>query len=361
MAKRLRDLDPQHGAKTAVEQDLAWHRATEPGFAVNGLPWFQENKGAFLRFPLRAKSLVRPPVWDLSTMPSGGRVRFKTDSTALSLRIRHSRAEIAMSHMCAVGVSGIDLYEGPPPAMVYWGSNKQIVGQADYISAYLKDRPRKMREFTLYLPVYNDLASLEIGLDPAARIRPPTPFKPKKPVVFYGTSITQGGCSSRGATGYVPIVGRMLGCDVVNLGFSGNGQSDLEVAALIAELDMAVFVNDCVGNMNLDLMKTRYAAFNEIIRAKHPTLPILFMTCIRFASNMYSPEGIRVLDEKNAVAIQTYRAFKRRGDRHVALLDCSQVIGFETDHPSVDGVHLTDLGFSRLAEAVAPVVKRMIK
>ena len=86
---------------------------------------------------------MRPPVWDLATMPSGGRVRFKTDSTTLSLRIRHSRPEIDMAHMCAVGLSGIDLYEGPPTAMVYWGSNKQIAIKADYVSAYLKIFPAR--------------------------------------------------------------------------------------------------------------------------------------------------------------------------------------------------------------------------
>jgi lysophospholipase L1-like esterase len=294
-------------------------------------------------------------------MPSGGRVRFRTDSTALSLRIRHSRPEIAMPHMCAVGVSGIDLYEGPPSAMVYWGSNKPVVAQAEYTSDYFSGLSRKMREFTLYLPVYNDLASLEIGLDPAARVRPPTPFKPRKPVVIYGTSITQGGCSSRGANGFVPVVGRKLGLDVVNLGFSGNGQSDPEVAALIAELDMAAFVNDCVGNMNLELMKTRYAAFNESIRARHPRLPILFMTVIRFAKEHFNPQASRETDAKNEVVAKTFREFKRRGDKAVYFLDCAKVIGLEADHPSVDGVHLTDLGFLRVAEAVAPVLKRMLR
>jgi lysophospholipase L1-like esterase len=293
-------------------------------------------------------------------MPSGGRVRFKTDSTSLSLRIRHGRSENAMPHMCAVGVSGIDLYEGPPSKMVYWGSNKQIALQAEYTSAYFSGLPVKMREFTLYLPVYNDLTQLEIGLDPDAGIRPPTPFRPRKPVVFYGTSITQGGCSSRGANGYVPIVGRKLALDVVNLGFSGNGQSEPEVASLIGELDMAAFVNDCVGNMNQEMMETRYAAFNEIIRAKHPRLPILFMTFIRCAGENYRPEAAQALEAKNAIVARTYREFKRRGDRQVFLLDSTKVIGFEADHPSVDGAHLTDLGFTRLADAVAPVLKRML-
>ena len=124
---------------------------------------------------------------------------------------------------------------------------------------------------------------------------------------------------------------------------------------------MAVFVNDCVANMSPELMNTRYAAFNESIRKSHPRMPILFMTSIRFASNVFSEAATRAVDEKNAIVTQTYRAFKRRGDRHVALLDCTRVIGFEADHPSVDGAHLTDLGFSRLAEAVAPVLKRLLK
>lgn len=359
MAKRIKDLDPNFkDASSPDEEGLVWIPAQDPRFTVNGLPWFDENGGAFFRLPERAKSVVRPPVWDLSTMPSGGRVRFKTDSGTFKLRVRHSRPEIAMVHMCAVGMSGIDLYVGPPRRMKYMGSTKAIEAQKTYTATFFQKQPRKMQEFTLYLPVYNDLAQLEIGLESDAVLASPTRFRLPKPVLFYGTSITQGGCSSRGANGFVPLVGRKLGVDVVNLGFSGNGQSEPEVADLIAELDMACFVNDCVANMNGELMKTRYAAFNETIRVRWPKLPILLMTSIRFAGENFWPSPKN--DEKNAIVLQTYKAFRKRGDKNIHLLDSRKMIGFEADHPSVDGAHLTDLGFKQLADGVTPKVASLL-
>lgn len=360
MSKRIEDLDENFKDKNPKILDgLQWILAADPRFTVNGLPWFHENGGDFFRLPKRAKGVVREPVWELGTMPSGGRIRFKTDSTTLKLRIQHSRAEIAMVHMCAVGMSGIDLYEGPPSRMVYWNSSKQIVPKEPYVAQYFEKLPKKMREFTLYLPTYNDLVLLEIGLDVGAKIARPTAFRLKKPVVVYGTSITQGGCASRGANGFVPLLGRMLGVDVINLGFSGNGKSDLEVADIINEIDSACFVNDCIANMGIEDMKARYVEFNEKIRAKRPTLPILFMTSICWAgANIQNQPW---LTETNQFVIDTYNRFRKRGDKNAHLLDCRKIIGIDPDHPSVDGCHLTDLGYKRMADGVAPVLKRILK
>lgn len=360
MQKRIEELDENFRVKPVrIEEGAKWISATNPNIQVNGLPWFEENRGAFLRFPKRAKGVVRDVVWELSTLPSGGRLRFKTDSTSLKLRVQHSRGSLAMPHMCAVGVSGIDLYEGPPENMVYWCSNKPTEPQAPYVCSYFEKLSERMREFTLYLPTYNDLVLLEIGIDADATIELPSPFRLPKPVVFYGTSITQGGCSSRGANGFVPLVGRTLGVDVVNLGFSGNGKSEPEVAELIAEIDAACFVNDCIANMSVELMNERYVAFNEIIRSKHPDTPLLLMTSIRFAAEHFMPKP--EIDEKNAIVKATYDRIRNRGDQNVHFLDCTKAIGIEADHPSVDGSHLTDLGFKRLADVVAPVLKQILK
>ena len=359
MAKRIEELDPNFSSQAPkIEEGLQWIAANDGRFTVNGLAWFKENGGEFIRLPKRVKGVVRGPVWELSLMPSGGRVRFQTDSGNLKLRIQHSRGEVAMLHMCAVGVSGIDLYEGPPHKMVYWGSNKNIQPKVPYVSSYLANLPRKTREFSLYLPTYNDLVLLEIGLDPGAVIEPPSRFRLAAPVVFYGTSITQGGCSSRGANGYVPVVGRMLGVDVINLGFSGNGQSDPEIAPLLAEIEASCYVNDCIANMSLDQMKERYAAFNETIRSKRPTTPILLMTSSRRAGENYIPSPQE--EEKNAIVRTTFNQFRKRGDKNVHLLDCRKIIGFDPDHPSVDGAHLTDLGFKRLADGVALALGKVL-
>jgi lysophospholipase L1-like esterase len=242
--------------------------------------------------------------------------------------------------------------------MVYWASNKTIQAGPPYVSGYFEKLPKKLREFTLYLPTYNDLTLLEIGLDPDAVIEPPTRFRLPKAVVVYGTSITQGGCASRPGNGHVPLLGRTLGVDVVNLGFSGNGKSDLAVADLMTEIDAACYVNDCVANMDAAGMAERYAAFNDRLRARHPQTPILLLTTIRWSQENFT--DARGWDALNAVAQDTYRQFRKRGDKNVHFLDCRKIIGLESDHPSVDGCHLTDLGFKHLADGIAPVLERII-
>jgi lysophospholipase L1-like esterase len=242
--------------------------------------------------------------------------------------------------------------------MTYWTSSKPMVAQELYVVSFFTDLPKRFREFTIYLPTYNDLVRLEIGLTTDARVVAPSPYRRKRPVVFYGTSITQGGCSSRSATGYVPTVGRLLGLDVVNLGFSGNGLCDPELIPLLHEINMECLVVDPVANMGLSRMKTDYAPFLNTLRTHRPSLPLLLLTFFRPADERFL--GNRGHDQANAIVTQTYRQMRRHGDRRVYLLDIRKIIGREPDHPSVDGLHLTDLGFHRLAKAVAPVLRRIL-
>jgi len=333
MRKRIEDLDQNF--KTAPVQakaELTWRTVNTAPFAVDGLPWFQENGGAFYRLPKRAQSILRESLWILGTMPSGGRVRFKTDSPVLRIRAQHSQPELAMPHMCAVGVSGLDLYEGPPQNMTFWNSSRPGHASAPYVVTLFTDLPKKLREFTIYLPTYNGLVHFEIGVAPSAKLAAPSPYRRKKPVVIYGTSITQGGCSSRVGTGWVPRVGRQLGIDVVNLGFSGNGQCDLALVPLLDELDMACLIVDPVANMGPQLMPTGYAPFLAAIRARRPKLPLLLLTFFRQANEHYL--GNQGWDQANAIVRQTYRQMRRQGDQHVHLLDTRKIIGLEPD-PSV--------------------------
>ena len=362
MSKRIEDLDKNFkAAPVKTEDNIKWHTVDKAPFAVDGLPWFKENGGAFYRLPVRAKATLREDLWILGTMPSGGRVRFKTDSPTLRTRVQHSRgaAGLAMPHMCAVGVSGLDLYEGPPKEMTFWNIGRPGHATDQYVVTLVADLPNKMREFTIYFPTYNDMVHFEIGLAPGAKLAAPSPYRLKKTVVAYGTSITQGGCSSRPSSGWVPRMGRQLGINVVNLGFSGNGRCDPELVPLLAELDMACLIVDCVANMGLERMKTGYVPFLDAIRKRRPKLPLLLMTELRYASEHYLSSQNH--DAMNAIVVNTCRQMRRQGDQNVHLLDARKIIGFEQDHPSVDGSHLTDVGFKQMADGVAPVLKRILR
>ncbi|MCG3149412.1 MAG: hypothetical protein PCFJNLEI_02873 [Verrucomicrobiae bacterium] len=358
---RLEELDPNfQAAPTAIVGGIAWFTVNHPPFVVDGLPWFKENGGEFYRLPKRAKGIVRKALWDLGTMPTSGRVRFKTDSTAIHTRVQHSRPELGTPLMCSVATSGLDLYEGPPHRMTYWSSNHPTEPKAPYVTPFFfEPLTKKLREYTIYLPTYNDLVRFEIGLVPGAKLAAPSGYRRQKPVVFYGTSVTQGGCCSRGANGFVPLIGRRLGLNVINLGFSGNAFCDLALVPLLDEIDMACLVVDPVVNMGWERMQKDYIPFLQAIRARRPKLPLVLMTQFRFAHESYmNPHR---WDSASDSAVQTYRQMRRAGDRNVHLIECRKFITPGPDHPSVDGIHLTDLGFEKMANGIAPILKKVLK
>ncbi len=182
------------------------------------------DDGEFIRLPKRAKEKVCPPVWDLAHQPSGARVRFRSDTEIIRPIIEHGSGSMNMDHMCNVGMSGIDPHEGPPERMTFWQANRPTEPREPFVSAYPAGLARQTRDFTLYPPMYNRLAALYVGLDADATVEAPSAFRLSKPVAVWTTSITQSGCASRGANGFVPVLGRLLGVDVLNLVPAGTGR-----------------------------------------------------------------------------------------------------------------------------------------
>lgn len=340
---------------------IQWRSAGDAVFTVNGLWWFGENGGDWMRLPKRAKDVVRPDVWSLAQMPSGGRVRFRSDTGALKVKVLHGGDSIAMWHMSSVACAGIDLYVGPPETTTFWRTTVPASAGEEYECLYFENQPRVMREFTLYLPVYARLERLSIGTDADATIEPPSPFRMDKPIVVYGTSITQGGCSSRVATGFVPLLGRLLGMDVVNLGFSGNGICEPEMAELIAEIDAAAYLIDPVANMAKWSSQERpevYCRFLEIIRSRRPDTPMILMTRSSYAAELFGAR--ESADQMNAIVEIGYQRRKTAGDASVHYFDTRIVVPAGPDHPSVDGGHLTDVGFKQIADALAPLLAKIL-
>ena len=193
----------------------------------------------------------------------------------------------------------------------------------------------------LYLPLYDGLANLEIGVKSTAKIGNPQVDSPRKdkPVVFYGTSITQGGCASRAGMSYPNQLSRMLNRQIVNLGFSGNGQLDLEIAEAMANIDASCFVIDCLPNVSTTQMNEKYIRFLEIIREKKPNVPILIVENIHFP-HMYFDQNIFLsIQEKNETLQRIYSGQKRKGDRNIYYLKADKLIGNDFEG-TVDGVHL---------------------
>jgi hypothetical protein len=215
-------------AAAAAFGQMRWVPVPGPGMEIDGLPWFKDNGGEFWRLPARSQEKFSKAVWDLAKSPSGARIRFRTDSRTLAIRLEYPSAP-DMKNMHAFGQTGVDLYVDG----AYWGSataDKDARPGKIYEHTYfrLASGERVEREMTIYLALYKPVKVLAVGMDEEAKFAPARPFAVARPVVFFGTSITQGGCASRPGMSYQAILGRMLNIDHVNLGFSGTGKGEPE-------------------------------------------------------------------------------------------------------------------------------------
>ena len=340
----------------AAGPELRWLPPSSSELEIDGLPWFGQNGGEFFRLPAASQEKFPPPVWNLAKSPSGARVRFRTDATALAIRLEYPSAP-NMSNMHAFGQTGVDLYADG----VYRGTaiaDKDAKPGKIYEHAYFSGQPRTWREMTVYLSLYKPVKVIGIGVDREARFEKARGFAIPKPVVFYGTSITQGGCASRPGMSYQAIAGRLLNIDFVNLGFSGNGKGEPDVAAAVARIDASCFVLDFAqNNATVNSLREVYGPFLDTLRKAHPDTPILAITPIysaREAVGATEHEGMR--EHIRQVVSQRIGA----GDRNLQVVEGTDLLGPARSDGLVDGTHPNDLGFQWMAEGLAPRLRRVL-
>ncbi len=352
-AEDIEVLDPNF-ASPDPEGDFIWYDALQIG--LRGQGW-DKDIGPYHRYPAKAEGVVRDAVWSLSRHSAGLAVRFQSDSPYLAARWSLTKESLAMPHMPATGVSGLDLY-ARDGARWRWVAGARPSQQNDNNVRLVSSTPGGMQEYLLYLPLYNGTAKLEIGVRPEATLAKGTP-ETKRPIVFYGTSITQGGCASRPGMAYPAIVGRRLDRPSINLGFSGNGEMEPEVAELIAELDPTVYVLDGLPNMNPEEIRARVAPFVRTLRAAHPDTPILLVENIVYQGSWFNAGEPRHV-AKNVVLKEEYDALVAAGVTGLYYLACDDLLGHD-DLATVDGVHPTDVGFLRQADALEPVLRAILE
>ena len=204
--------------ESAAEPKIVWHDVREWG--VEGKGWSDTEK-YFDRFPARAKETLRPAVWGLSRHSAGMMVHFRTDATTIFGDLTVTSPSLAMPHMPATGVSGLDLYAEDDAGALQWLAVTMPKAQTT-TGPIISDITPGPRNFAIYLPLYNGTESLKIGVPEGASFEPIAP-RTENPIVFYGTSITHGACASRPGMPHPAILGRRLNLPVMNLGFSGNG------------------------------------------------------------------------------------------------------------------------------------------
>ncbi|MCE9591350.1 MAG: SGNH/GDSL hydrolase family protein [Planctomycetes bacterium] len=356
MATSIEKLD-KNFAPAQVADGQSWYDTRTLG--LEGRGW-TDTETDFDRLPLRAKAVVRPPVWELSQHSAGISVRFVTDAPSISAKWKLRSANLAMNHMPATGVSGLDLYAKVKGKWV-WAGVGVPQGQestAQLVGALLPGK----REYLLNLPLYNGVESLSIGIPSESKMLPAPRRKGKRGqgVVVYGTSIVQGGCACRAGMGYPEIMGRALDCHVINQGYSGNGPMELEMAPFLAELDPAVFVIDSLPNMNQQMTKERPIPFVQIIRKARPRTPIVLVESITVQRYPVQVNKNTDAQIKNANLAAAFRSLVKSGVKGLHYVKGHQLLGPD-NLGTVDSVHPTDVGFMRMAAVIGKTAKPLLK
>ena len=344
----------QQLSATQIADGTSWYDIRALG--LEGKGW-NETKDPYDRLPRQAEGKVSDAVWKLGQHSAGLSVRFITDSPRMSARWTLRNPGLALPHMPASGVSGLDLYAKINGRWRWLGLGRPDKSPTN-TQVLTSNLPPGEREYMLYLPLYNGVQSVEIGVLEGTHLRRSRP-KTQKPVVFYGTSIVQGASASRPGMTYPSILGRKLDYPVVNLGFSGNGKMEIEMANLLATLDPAIYVIDCLPNLEAPDVLERTQRLVRILRAAHPRTPVILVENIIYQDGMLEQLKRKRYTEKNAALRIAFRQLLKGGVRDLYYLSAESLLGSDGE-ATVDGTHPNDLGFSRMATAFEPILRRLL-
>ena len=336
-------VDSNFAIKTQIDkEDIQFHRIDESPFKIYGV--FKEN-GKYRRMPESVARKVNDGVYRLHTHTAGGRVRFVTDSPYIAIQAAMDGVG-KYSHFALTGYAGFDLYVDN-----YYA--KTFVPPADITDGYegiFEFENKAQREITINFPLYSNVNELYIGLQKNSLLREATPYKNKKPIVYYGSSITQGGCASRPGMSYEAIVSRAFDYDYINLGFSGSARAEDEMIDYIKNLDMSIFVYDYDHNApSVEHLEKTHEKMFKAIREKNPLLPVIMMS---------RPKHFLTEEEKIRLKIieTTYANAVSAGDKNVYFIDSEALTELCKDSGTVDNCHPTDFGFASMAKALTDVI-----
>lgn len=344
---------------TAGAQSV-WYDPMQAEYDVVQNQAFTSEIKGYARLPKRAEGVVRKDVWNLAQHSAGLMISFYTNSTNIEVRYATVSRSYAMPHMPSTGVSGVDLYriEGDGTA-AYCAGRYSFGDEVTYKYKGLPAAPEQGCEYRLYLPLYNGVKSMQIGVDEGSLFR----FEPTAqecPMVLYGTSIAQGGCVSRPAMAWGTILHRSMGLPLVNLGFSGNGRLENEVIDFINEIEACIYILDCLPNiLEYDPAEVERLTIEAVrqIRSKHDA-PILLVEHVGYTTGNTNPKNRDFVIAANNASQRAYDKLTQEGVQNIYYITREQMaIGQEM---AVDGNHLTDWGMWQQAKAVEALVREAL-
>ena len=344
---RIEAFDENFVVTVPDETETVFFDVAQPPFTVHGL--LRDEEG-YYRIPHALAAATNIGVQFLSLNTAGGRVRFRTDADRVILRAA-MRCVTRMPHFAFTGSAGFDLYADG----VYRGTFIPPMEMEDGYTSELELGSGGMREITVHFPLYSGVTRLELGFPAGSTLGRASAYRTAAPVVYYGSSITQGGCASRPGNAYQNILSRLLSCDHLNLGFSGSARGEACLAQYIAGLSMSAFVLDYDHNAPTpEHLEETHAPFFNTVRKSNPELPVILMT--RPQPNPNKDDLIR-----RDIVKRTWETAVTNGDRNVYFIDGTQMLlAFGGDSGTVDNTHPNDLGFYCMAKAVESVLKAVL-
>ncbi len=354
MAKNITEIDKNLKVETNIDREgLVFKNALDKPFRLYGV--FYDGE-LYRRVPDDIAKGTNDGVYELAKNTAGGRLRFITDSPYLAIKVKLPPT-VAFGHMTRTGISGFDIYsyENGRDNVV-----KSFIPPYDYKDGYelvqdFNDGARE-RLITLNFPLYNGVYELYIGYKEGSVLKEAPDYKYEKPIVYYGSSITQGGCASRPGMSYQAILTRRYNIDHINLGFSGSGKGEQIMADYIASLDMTAFVLDYDHNSpSVEHYRETHERFYKTVRAAHPDIPIVMMTRPK-DTRLFVPSEF----ERIEIARKTYENAKARGE-NVYFIEGPELMALAEDEGAVDTVHPTDLGFFSMAQRLSVEFDKFLK
>ena len=331
------------------KKDAVFFDALDEPFRIYGVI---HEDGIFRRMPQSCADRVSPNLAVLNTNTAGGRVRFKTDSPYVAIVAKmHSIGK--MPHFAISGSGGFDMYIKSEQGEVYKNTFMPPFNMTDGYHSVLDTGSTEMKEITVNFPLYSGVSRLYIGVSEKARVERAEDYTFEKPIVYYGSSITQGGCASRPGSAYQAYISRRFDTNFINLGFSGNAKGEDAIAEYVRDLDMSLFVYDYDHNApNPEHLAATHEKMFKTVREAHPDMPIIMMTRPKI---YLSGEEVR----RREIVATTYRNAITSGDRNVYFIAGADLMQYVENNGTVDNCHPTDLGFWSMAKVIGDLIEEM--
>jgi len=320
---------------------------------------FDNTELYYSRLPEDMKLTTRKAVWDLGLNSAGLALRFSSDSKCIGARWTLLN-NFNMSHMAGTGIRGIDLYYLDAKGVWRFIGTAQPNGKESQ-NVFVRNMDGSMKEFMAYLPLYDGVTKVEIGVDSTSFIGGPKRSEltkgARKPIVIYGTSIAQGGCASRPGVVYSSIVSRARNQECVNLGFSGNARMDKSMAEIVSRIDADQFIIDCLPNCTAQMLRDSADYFMHYLLERHSDVPVFMVENTNYSYQLVDTKTAADFKEKNDVWKELYNKLRKEGYRKLYYIPAKGLNGPDFEG-AVDGTHQTDLGFLRMSEVFLKYLKK---